>query len=186
MEKRSNLKKPLLWVAVATLSLLLIPFAGMQFTGEVDWSAGDFIIMGALLFGTGLAWVLLTRFAGNLIYKAAAGIALGTTFLMIWANLAVGLIGSGAHWGNLLYIGVIAVAVIGSMLSRFSARGMERSMYAASFSLVLLAAIALLAEMDAYPGSSVTEILGVNGFFALLYLFAGFLFRYSPRQRSTN
>lgn len=181
MEKRSNLKKPVLWVVLATLSLLLIPFVSMQFTNEVDWSAGDFIIMGALLFSAGLAWVLLTRFAGNLIYKAAVSIALGTTLVMIWANLAVGLIGSGPHWGNLMYLGVIAVAVTGSWLSRFSPRGMERSMYAASLSLVLLALIALLAKIDAYPGSSVMEIIAVNGFFALLYLFAGALFRYSAR-----
>lgn len=186
MVKQGNLKKPVLWVLLITLALLLIAFAGMQFSNEVDWSAGDFLITGALLFSTGLAWVLLTRFAGDLIYKAAVGFTLGITFLLVWANLAIGLIGSGPHLGNLMYLGVIAVVITGAILSRFSPRGMERTMYATSLSLVLLAVIALLVKIDQYPGSSVVEIIAVNGFFAVLYLFAGALFSYSARRRPHN
>ena len=37
-------------VAMATIALLLIPLVAMQFTREVDWTAGDFLVMGVLLF----------------------------------------------------------------------------------------------------------------------------------------
>lgn len=32
--------------------LLVIPFIGMQFTKEINWSGFDFLIAGILLFGT--------------------------------------------------------------------------------------------------------------------------------------
>lgn len=178
MDHSQNLKQPLLIVALTTIGLLAVPLIAMQFTAEVDWSLGDFIIMGTLLFTTGLSYVLVTRYAKNLIKRAAYGLVIGSTFLLIWANLAVGLIGAGPHLGNWLYVGVVAVVIIGTFLSRFSARAMEHSMYATVISLILLTGIALLMNMQEYPGSSLSEILAVNGFFALLYLVAALLFRY--------
>ena len=178
MKNQSTLKKSILRIAlVATVIILLVPFVAMQFTNEVDWSASDFIIMGALVFGTGLAYVLISRFSSDTAYKTAIGLAIGSTFFMVWANLAVGLIGAGPNPGNLMYMGVVAVVVIGSILSRFSPGGMERVMYSTALSLALVAAIALFANMHQYPESSVTEILGVNGFFAILFAVAGVLFR---------
>lgn len=186
MEKQSKFKKSILWVAVATVIILLVPLVAMQFTNEVDWSVSDFIIMGALIFGTGCAYVLISRFSTNLIYKTAIGLAIVATFLMIWANLGVGLIGSGPHLGNLMYIGVVAVVIIGIILSGFSPVGMERAMYATAIALMLLAGIALLANMHQYPGSSVAEIIGVNGFFAILYIISGLLFRNASQMQSAR
>jgi hypothetical protein len=183
MEKQRKFKKSIFAVALVTVLILLVPFVAMQFTNGVNWGVGDFIIMGALIFGTGLAYVLLTIFASNLLYKAAIACALGTTFFMVWANLAVGLIGAGSHWGNMMYMGVVAIAIIGSIISKFTSGGMERAMYATAFSIVLVAAIALIANMDEYPGSSVNEIIMVNGFFALLYAVSGVLFRYASQTK---
>lgn len=169
---------------VFTLLILSIPLIAMQFTSEVNWSVGDFIIMGILIFSTALAYVLISRYAPNFIYRAAIGAAIGTTFLMVWANLAVGLIGAGPHAGNLMYIGVVAVVIMGTYFSRFTAKGMELAMFGAAFSLVLLAGIALLANMQALPGSSVAEIIAVNAFFAFLYCIGGLLFRYVALHQS--
>jgi hypothetical protein len=55
---------------------------------------------------------------------------------------------------------------------------MERALYATALTLVLVAIVALLAKMDEYPGSSITEIIGVNGFFAIMFTLSGLLFRY--------
>lgn len=186
MTSQRKFNRSILGVALITLILLAVPLVAMQFTDEVDWSAGDFIIMGALIFSTGLSFVLVTRFAPNFIYRAAIGLALGTTFFMVWANLAVGLIGSGPHLGNLMYLGVVAVVIISSSQARFKAAGMQRAMTYSALSLMLLAVIALVARMDEYPGSSVTEILGVNGFFAVLYILAGSFFREAGREPATN
>ena len=165
-------------VAVITLLILSIPLIAMQFTTEVDWSFADFVIMGILIFSTGSLYVLLTRFASNIIYRAAMGAAIGTTFLMVWSNLAVGLIGAGPHAGNLMYIGVVMFVLVGTFISKFTAKGMEFVMLGAALSLVLVAAIALLTNMQSYAGSSVEEIIAVNAFFMFLYLITALLFRY--------
>jgi hypothetical protein len=184
MEKQASLSLSLRWVAFATALVLMVPLVAMQFTTEVQWGPADFIIMGALIFCTGLSYVLLTRYAPNFIYRAAIAGAIGTTFLMIWANLAVGLIGSGPHAGNLMYIGVVGVVIIGTFLSRFTAKGMELAMFASAFAVVLLAVIALATNMHQYPGSSVAEILGVNAFFTVLFSISGLLFRFVALQQS--
>ncbi len=177
-------------VVVATLAILLIPFVAMQFTEEVNWSPADFIIMGVLIFSTGLAYTLITRYMPNLIHKAAYAGAVGSTFLLIWVNIAVGLIGGGPHVGNFMYIGVVAVVIIGTYLSRFTAKGMELTMFAATGTLVLIAIIALMAGMQDYPGSSVMEIIGVNAFFAVLFAVSGLLFRFisiaQPEQKANS
>lgn len=165
-------------VAVLTGLILMIPLIAMQFSTEVDWSAFDFLIMGILLFCTGAVFVLLTRQASNMVYRAGMAGAIGTTLLMIWSNIAVGLIGAGPHWGNFMYAGVVAVVLIGTYFSAFTAKGMERAMIAASLSLVVLAVVALAAGMANYPGSSTVEILAVNGFFFALYFGSALLFRF--------
>ncbi len=172
--------------AVITLLILSIPLIAMQFTPEVDWSVGDFIVMGILIFSMALAYVLLARYAPNFIYRAAIGSAIGTTFLIVWTNLAVGLIGAGPHAGNLMYIGVVAVVIIGTYFSRFTAKGMELAMFGAALALALVAVIALLFNMQSYQGSSVAKIISVNAFFAFLYCISGLLFRYVALQQTTE
>jgi hypothetical protein len=173
-------------VIVITLLILTIPLVAMQFTDQVDWSVSDFIIMGILIFTMVLAFVLITRQAINLMYKAAIAGTVGTTFLMIWANAAVGLIGSGPHAGNFMYAGVVAVVIVGTYLSRFTARGMELAMFGTAVSLVLIAVIQLLLNMDEYPASSVQEIIAVNGFFCFLYATSGLLFRFMALEQASG
>ncbi len=182
MEPKKKFYLSLPFVALITTLILLVPLVAMQFTEEVQWSVSDFLVMGALLLGTGMILVRVLRQSAHIAYRAAMGLAIGATFLMIWANLAVGLISSGPNPGNLMYIGVIAVLLIGIYLSRFKVPALERVMFTTAFSLVLLAIIALLANMHHYPGSSMTEIIGVNLFFATPYIVAGLLLRYITMQ----
>jgi hypothetical protein len=176
--KQRSLSQSVLWVALATALILCIPFVAMQFSNEVNWSVADFIIMGILIFSTGFSYVLLTRFSSNIIQRVAFALAIGSTFLLIWVNLAVGLIGSGPNAANLMYISIVAIVIIGTFLSRFTMKGMERVMFTAAIALVLFAVIQLLAKMYEYSGSSVAEIIGVNAFFATLFAVAGLLFHY--------
>jgi hypothetical protein len=183
MEKQVKFYLSIPGVALATLLLLMVPLVAMQFNDEVNWSAFDFMLMGALIFGTGVLFVLAMRVAQQIAYRVAMGLAIGATFLMIWANLAVGLIGSGPNLGNLLYIGVLAVLIIGIYLSRFKSPGLERAMFATALALIAVAIIALLANLHKNSASSITEIIGVNLFFATPYLVAGLLLRYMALQR---
>lgn len=176
--KQRSFSQAILRVAIATVLLLMIPLVAMQFTDEVKWGVADFIIIGLLLFGAGFSFVLITRHTTSFVHRAAVAAGIGTTLLMIWANLAVGLIGSGQNPGNLMYIGVVFIVILGTILSRFTARGMERAMFATAGSLVVHTAIALLANMQNYPESSVAEIICVNAFFATLFSISGLLFRF--------
>jgi hypothetical protein len=176
--KTRNFSQSILSVAAVTMLLLLIPLVAMQFTNEVKWGVADFIIIGMLLFGAGFSYVLITRYTDSILQRIAVGSAIGTTLLMIWANLAVGLIGSGPNPGNLMYLGVIGVVIIGTVLSGFTAKGMERTMFATALALVVLTGIALLAGMQHYPDSSVESIICVNAFFAVLFAVSGLLFRF--------
>jgi hypothetical protein len=184
MANQINLKKSIIGVALVTVTILSVPLAAMQFTNEVDWSIFDFLIMGILIFSTGLSLVLVMKYAINMVYKVAMIMAFGTTFLLVWANLAVGLIGSGPHIGNLLYLAVYVIAIVGSIRSRFNSFGMERAMYATAVAMVAVAAIAIFGNMSA--GSPVNEVIAVNGFFATLYAITGSLFRLSAQENSTE
>lgn len=59
----------------------------------------DFIIMGILLFGTGLTFELVSRKIKSTANRVVLGIVLATLFLLVWAELAVGILGS-PHAGS--------------------------------------------------------------------------------------
>lgn len=183
MKKQQKFSRAAGIVALVTVLILLVPLVAMQFSTEVSWSVFDFLVMGVLISGTGLAYVWFIRRFPGILYHVAAALALVTTFLMIWVNLAVGLIGSGPNAANLMYMAVIPVLIAGTVRARMKAAGMERTMYAAGLLLVLLAGIALITGMQRYSDGSATEILAISGFFAGLFFIAGLLFRYAAVQR---
>lgn len=74
--------------------LLLIPYFAMKFTGEVNWTAIDFIAAGVLLLGTGLTIELILRKVRSLKYRLALCAAALFALFIVWAELAVGLIGT--------------------------------------------------------------------------------------------
>ncbi|RLD23927.1 MAG: hypothetical protein DRI70_08770 [Bacteroidetes bacterium] len=88
--KNKRLKLILLTVAF----LLLLPLIAMQFTDEVNWTPFDFVVAGVLLLGTGLIFDLVIRKIKNIKYRIAFSVALLVAFLLIWAELAVGIFGT--------------------------------------------------------------------------------------------
>lgn len=72
-------------------SALLVPLVAMQFTKEVNWGVGDFLIAAALLFAIGGAIELALRVVPGRGWRVAALLALVAAFLLVWAELAVGL-----------------------------------------------------------------------------------------------
>lgn len=88
------LNKNQLYVIGATLLLLLIPLIGMQFTSEINWSIGDFIIIGTLILSLGFATEFISRKISNKTYKLAMIAIFVIVFLLIWIELAVGIFNS--------------------------------------------------------------------------------------------
>ena len=87
-------RKRLTFILLAPIILLLIPFIGMQFSEEVNWTIGDFIIAGVLLFGTGLILELLIRKVKEKRTKLILVSLVLLGLIILWAELAVGIFGS--------------------------------------------------------------------------------------------
>jgi hypothetical protein len=88
------LTKSILSVVLVAGLILLVPLIAMQFTKEVAWTPGDFIVAGALLVGTGLMYVLAARKLDNRRSRTLVGLVLGLVFVLIWMELAVGIFGT--------------------------------------------------------------------------------------------
>ncbi len=84
--------RALLWGGLALL--LALPALAMQFTREVDWTASDFLVMGALLTVLGLGIEAVMRWLTNWPARLAAVVVVVLMFLAIWAELAVGIFGT--------------------------------------------------------------------------------------------
>jgi hypothetical protein len=172
--------KNIFYIALGTAVLLLLPFIAMQFSDQVKWTLSDFIIAGVLLFGTGLAYEFISKMASSLIYRLAVGWALLTALLLIWINLAVGIIGSDDNPANGMYLGVLAVAAVGALVARFKPRGMTVSLLAVALTQAVITVIAFVMsnQLDAL------KALLLNGFFIALWLGAAWLFRRSQTSQT--
>lgn len=168
-------------VLLGTAFVLLLPLLAMQVTGEVAWSAADFAIAGVLLAGTGLAHRAVARRAGNIAYRVAAAVALGTALLLVWLIGAVGIVGVEGDPADLMYLGVLAVGIAGAVIARLRPLGMARVLLAMALAQALVAAIALIAGKHQAPISSAFEIVALNGLFVALFAGSAWLFRQAAR-----
>lgn len=158
------------WIAAAMIFLL--PMIAMQFSDEVAWTLGDFIVAGILLFGSLGIYELTARTSSDLHYRAGVGLAIGAVALLVWTNGAVGITDSRA---DVMYLGVIAVGVVGAIVARFRARGMAAAMSVVAVAQALVGVGALVAGI--VPGfNSAFEILGVTGFFVALFAASAWMF----------
>jgi hypothetical protein len=168
-------------VVLVPASILMLPLVAMQVTDEVRWDLADFAVAGTLLVGTGVLYELAARKAVNVVYRAAVGVALAAALLLIWLNLAVGLIGTEGDRANLMYVGVLAVGIIGAAIARFQPHGMARALFATALAQALVGVIALIFELG-FPESGPLEILALNGFFVAMFVGSALLFRYAAQK----
>lgn len=164
--------------------LLLLPLIAMQFTAEVDWDEADFIMMGAMLAIACGTVELAMRASGNAAYRLGAIVAVGAGFLLVWINLAVGIIGSEDNVLNLVYAGVLGVAVVGSAVAAFEPAGMARALFATAAAQLIVTILALAWGWGAWEPPGAAGILALNGFFAALWLLSGALFRRSAHKQA--
>jgi hypothetical protein len=169
------------WGAAALL--LLLPLVAMQVTDEVDWDLADFVIFGAMLAAAGGAYELAARRTGNHAYRAAVGVALAAAFILVWMNLAVGIIGSEDNPANLMHGGVLAVGIIGAVIGRFEPHGMVRALVGMALAQALVAVLALIFRWGSHGENWPPVIVVLNGFFAALWLGSAWLFRRAAREQ---
>ena len=167
--------RALAWLGAA--ALLLLPAVAMRFTAGVDWGAEDFVVFGAMLAAACGALELLLRRPADPWYFAAFVLAVATAFVLLWANLAVGVIGAEDHPANALYLGVFAVGAIGALLARLRPRGMAWTLAATALAQAAVALAAILVWSVAWAAA-----VGPNLPFVALWLLAAAAFGRSARR----
>ena len=157
--------------------LLILPAVAMQFTPEVNWSAGDFIFA-AIIFGLiGAIIELAVARSSSWAYRGAVGLAVMSSFLHIWISGAVGIIGSENNPGNLLYLAVVAIAAFGSIVTLGRAGPMAWVMGVTAVAEVLAPLVAFAGVADPVSDVLRPEVFATGILFTGMWLAAAALFR---------
>src|SRR5690606_8891261 len=170
--------------AAATVCLLLIPFLL-----KADWDLADYIVASILLYSTGLTFALVTRKFKGIVYKLAVAITCASALFLVWANLAVGLIGSENNSVNLIYFVMVLVAFIAAVITKFRADSMAYIMFSMAGFQVLSALIILASVGINNPEYNTDNLViynGVHGFFTVQFILAGLLYRKAAHEMKEN
>ena len=120
---------------------------------------------------------------GHVPYRLGVAVALAASFLEIWINLAVGIVGSEDNPVNQGFYLVVAAAAACAFTARLRADGMARAMLAvAGLQALLAAAIATAPSTARIDPMAPIGVLALSGGFAALWLVAAALFHRSARQ----
>lgn len=152
--------------------LLLLPLVA-----GAPWTAGDFIFAGLVIGITGLTIELAARSSRSHFFAAAVAVAVATSVLTILAAGAVGMIGDEDNRHNLLFYGVVALALAGAAVARFRPMGMAFVMGAAA-----------IAQLAVSIGGLAVDLKGgiYSMAFAGAWLLSAALFRKAAREEVRN
>jgi len=155
-----SLWRLIMWGALATLLSLPAIF-------RFPWTASDFVVMGVMLASVGLGIEFLVRRSGSNAFRLGSVVAVLSAFMTVWANLAVGMIGSEDNPYNLFFIAIPFVVFTSAALLRFEPRRMAWIMVAAAGAQLAFA----------FGGMDV-DLRGArfSSFFAFMWLIAAALF----------
>lgn len=91
-------RKDFIRIAVIVGAILLIPVFGNLFVEGWDWGVFDFVLMGALLYATGLAITFVTRKIADPMYRVLACGVILLILIVLWAELAVDAVSHAIGW----------------------------------------------------------------------------------------
>lgn len=156
-------------------ALLLTPAVMMQISDEWNWGPASFVLAGIMICGPILVYERSVRIWPSLAYRGGVATALIVSFLLIWINLAVGIVGEDNPI-NFSFFLLIFTSVVGAFAARCQPDGMARAMLGtAAVQLLLAIAIATAPSTQREPGGAVGALV-LCGFFAVLWLVSAALF----------
>jgi hypothetical protein len=121
---------------------------------------------------------------GQIHYRIGAAVALGASFLQIWMNLAVGIVGDEDNPTNLGFYLVVVAAGACAFTARLRPDGMARAMLAVAAMQALLALVVATAPSATRDPMGPIGVLALSGLFAALWLVAAALFQRAARPAS--
>ena len=171
---------------VVLAACLPLALAGTrEANGAIDPDVIALRVLPLLLLG-GLVAIWRTR-RRSAAYRWGVRVALGAAFVLFWGIGAVGLLGpDDRHPADVLYVGVLAVGLVGAILARFRPRGMAQALFAAAAAQMLVPVVALIGRLHGAPirdAAGILHSLGLNAFFAAFFVGSGLLFRAAARTR---
>ncbi len=109
------------------------------------------------------------------------GLALAgfTALFVLFAVGALGIVGDGGP-PDLLYVGALAVALVGAALARFRAPGLAVAF--ASAAVVTLVAPVVVLAADLLGDGSVVDLLGLTAMYGCLFAGIAWLFHRASRE----
>lgn len=165
-------------------ALLCVPAIAMRFPGSgFDWSAIDFVVMGTLFAAILGAYEFLSSRAPGFTYRAASGLTTLGLFLLIWMNLAVGVIGTEQNDANAMFAAVIAIVVGGGILARFRPKGMRLTLFTAAAAQAAIGMIAVAGNLGYEDPNWPRDVIFLTLFYTGLWAVAGILFGLSGDRR---
>ena len=167
----------------AATALLCVPAIAMRFTREVDWTGSDFIVMATLLAAILAAYELLARRASSMTWRAASVLTTLGLLLLIWINLAVGIIGHEGNPANWMFAGVIAILASGACIARFQPAGMACTLFTAAGTQLAIGGVALAGGLGAEGLGWPRDAIALTIFFSGLWAMAGTLFGLAGARR---
>jgi hypothetical protein len=161
------------WTVAAVL--LLIPLAMMRVSDEWNWGVGDFVFAGVMICGSCLLYETAAKWSASLAYRGGVIFALAGSFLIVWINLAVGIVGEDSPF-NVNFFGLVAMAAAVSFASGFTPKGMARGMACVAAATAFLGVLLATAPMNADVPPGPAKLLGISLAFAAIWLTAAGLF----------
>ncbi len=156
-----------LWFGAALVFSL--PVIASLLSSEMAWSLADFALFGSMIFGVCALYEMAMIVSSSRAYRLGFALTLFGMFVLVFANLAVGIVGSEDNPANLAFFAIPLVGIVGALWSRLSSPGLSRTLYVMA---ALQVAASLLAPVD-----GITFMVLVTVVFTALWLAAAQAFR---------
>lgn len=159
-------------------ALLIVPIIASFFLDGWLWTGFDYFFAWVMFSIASLAFTFIATSDRRMTYKLAVGITVVASFLLIWVNGAVGMIGDEGNPANLMYLGVVALALLGMAAARLRPLPMSYAMYVAASAQFIVPVIAMIVwrpAMNEAPG--MIGIFALNTLFVAMFAASALLFR---------
>ncbi|GAB4339876.1 MAG: hypothetical protein Kow0037_25380 [Calditrichia bacterium] len=171
----------ILLIVLPTALILLIPLIATHYSTAFDWKPEDFLVAGVLIGGSLTVYRWLAGRLRNRMLKVAWMLFIFTTLLLIWVNLAVGIVGNEGEPANLLFYLLPLLGSIFAARVRFRPAEMARILRLMGIIQVMLGGMFYILSPQITSHGSPGHILLLSLFFATGWFGSAFFF-----HRGTN